>query len=359
MSTALVCSAALCGWSLSISQHLWLPRACTYLSLVHSTINTGAETLKRGLQKKHANQDQVSADQQEFGFKRKDIVDAGHAQLKTLNRLDVELNEILANVLKEENRQRLLMQSLLKLIDKNKDQFFSAEEINEAEENDWIGIMAANRKDKDHAMSPVSTYSPTFARQGSNRSMSMKITRQGTANSLGLNLSPNESGAQSPVPLLSAPPVQVQRPLLRASLSAKLPSQLSSANNSSNGLSDAMTNNVNVPALMINTSHGGAPFVANTAAKTPANRMTRSASMIALTTGFAILGSDLNKKCDVGVQVDEKDEFGCKLHASFLLFLPWLTLDGVPQEFFLVCHRTDYFQNIFTVAQVSTRSPAS
>lgn len=243
-------------------------------------------------------------------------MDAGHAQLKTLNRLDVELNEILANVLKEENRQRLLMQSLLKLIDKNKDQFFSAEEINEAEENDWIGIMAANRKDKDHAMSPVSTYSPTFARQGSNRSMSMKITRQGTATSLGLNLSPNDSGAQSPVPTLSAPPVQVQRPLLRASLSAKLPSQLSTANNSSNGLSEAINN---VPALVINTGHGNAPFVANTTAKTPASRMTRSASMIALTTGFAILGSDLNKKCDVGVQVDEKDEFGCKL--CFLIVL--------------------------------------
>lgn len=78
-------------------------------------------------------------------------------------------------------------------------------------------------------------------------------------------------------------------------------------------------------------------------------RTNRSASMIALTTGFAILGcvnntnfrssirtmhhlfslqfifisysplllcmhacrSDLHKKCDVGVQVDEKDEFGC------------------------------------------------
>lgn len=38
--------------------------------------------------------------------------------------------------------------------------------------------------------------------------------------------------------------------------------------------------------------------------------MNRSASMIALTTGFQILGSDLDRKCDVGVQVDEKDEFG-------------------------------------------------
>lgn len=85
-------------------------------------------------QKKAALAEQVAQDQQVFGFKRKDVVDAGHAQLKTLNRLDIELNEILANVLKEENRQRLLMQSLLKLIDKNKEQFFSADEIAEAGE---------------------------------------------------------------------------------------------------------------------------------------------------------------------------------------------------------------------------------
>lgn len=56
-------------------------------------------------------------------FKRKDSVDAGKAQLKTLNRLDIELNEILANVLKEENRQRLLMSDVMKLVDKNKDVF--------------------------------------------------------------------------------------------------------------------------------------------------------------------------------------------------------------------------------------------
>lgn len=56
-------------------------------------------------------------------FKRKDSVDASKAQLKTLNRLDIELNEILANVLKEENRQRLLMSDVMKLVDKNKDVF--------------------------------------------------------------------------------------------------------------------------------------------------------------------------------------------------------------------------------------------
>jgi hypothetical protein len=59
------------------------------------------------------------------GFRRKDSVDAGRMQLKTLNRLDIELNEILANVLKEENRQRLLMSDVMKLVDRNKDIFIS------------------------------------------------------------------------------------------------------------------------------------------------------------------------------------------------------------------------------------------
>lgn len=53
------------------------------------------------------------------GFRRKDVVDAGQQQLKALNRLDIETNEILANILKEENRQRLLMKDVLRLIGKN------------------------------------------------------------------------------------------------------------------------------------------------------------------------------------------------------------------------------------------------
>ena len=70
----------------------------------------------------------LSREQFGIGARRKDSVDAGHMQLKTLNRLDIELNEILANVLKEENRQRLLMQGLTKLIEKHKDHFFPPEE---------------------------------------------------------------------------------------------------------------------------------------------------------------------------------------------------------------------------------------
>jgi hypothetical protein len=47
--------------------------------------------------------------------------------------------------------------------------------------------------------------------------------------------------------------------------------------------------------------------------------------MIALTTTFAILGSDLDRKCDAGVQVDEKDEFGCEYRCRWCI------------AFFIVC----------------------
>ena len=71
-------------------------------------------------------------------------------------------------------------------------------------------------------------------------------------------------------------------------------------------------------------------FSASVSAKQPTTtRLNRSASMVALTTGFAILGSDLDKKCDAGVQVDEKDEFGCKINrllVSLLLLLQLLLI---------------------------------
>lgn len=60
-----------------------------------------------------------------LGFRRRDIVDVGRVQLKLLNKLDIEANEVLTNILKEENRQRLLMKDLMKLIGKNQDLFFS------------------------------------------------------------------------------------------------------------------------------------------------------------------------------------------------------------------------------------------
>eukprot|EP01038_Epipyxis_sp_PR26KG_P013380 gene13380-17942_t len=56
----------------------------------------------------------------QYGFNRKNSIDASKAQLKTLNRLDIEMNETLSGILKEENRQRLLMADLMKLIEKNR-----------------------------------------------------------------------------------------------------------------------------------------------------------------------------------------------------------------------------------------------
>ena len=52
----------------------------------------------------------------DLGFRRRDVLDAGKLQLKSLNRLDIEVNEILTGILKEENRQRLLMNDLMKLM---------------------------------------------------------------------------------------------------------------------------------------------------------------------------------------------------------------------------------------------------
>jgi hypothetical protein len=243
----------------------------------------------------------------------------------------VELNEILANVLKEENRQRLLMQSLLKLIDKNKEQFFSADEINDAEE-DWVGIMSNSRKDKEKDSS--------------------SLRNTGSAKSLKINTKPSQNGPPSP-----SEPSPSSR---GASQSAKLPAPFSSGNsilNAGAGLhercisvvSDQSAINVAVSAFMpspracfsfihvaallhpcyivvaadaLNRKDSFGSSV-NSGKQPGMARMNRSASMVALTTGFAILGSDLDKKCDAGVQVDEKDEFGCTgfIAVSHVMFL--------------------------------------
>jgi hypothetical protein len=65
----------------------------------------------------------LNAEKTLLGFKRRDAVDAGKLQLKNMNRLDIEMNEILTNVLKEENRQRLLITDVIKLIEKNSELF--------------------------------------------------------------------------------------------------------------------------------------------------------------------------------------------------------------------------------------------
>ena len=73
--------------------------------------------------------------------------------------------------------------------------------------------------------------------------------------------------------------------------------------------------------MLLDANQRESPLQANVSAKGPMMaRANRSASMVALTTGFAILGSDLEKKCDAGVQVDEKDEFGCKNESLLCIF---------------------------------------
>ena len=56
-------------------------------------------------------------------FKLNGSVDAGRQQLRTLSRLEIEMNEVLSNVLKEDERQRLLLEDLYSLLQKNQEIF--------------------------------------------------------------------------------------------------------------------------------------------------------------------------------------------------------------------------------------------
>jgi len=56
-------------------------------------------------------------------FRRKDSIDSGREQLRIINRLDVEMNGLLTSVLKEEDRQRLLVDDLVGLLEANQDIF--------------------------------------------------------------------------------------------------------------------------------------------------------------------------------------------------------------------------------------------
>lgn len=56
-------------------------------------------------------------------FKLKDGVDAEREQLRMLNRLDIEMNETLTSVLREEDRQRLLVSSMINLLQANQEIF--------------------------------------------------------------------------------------------------------------------------------------------------------------------------------------------------------------------------------------------
>lgn len=67
----------------------------------------------------------VSESSDVYGLTRRQVVDEGKVQLRNLNRLDIEMNEIMTNTLKEENRQRLLLKDLMKLLTKARENLFS------------------------------------------------------------------------------------------------------------------------------------------------------------------------------------------------------------------------------------------
>eukprot|EP01035_Chromulina_nebulosa_P017264 gene17264-22796_t len=61
-----------------------------------------------------------------FGFRRKDIIDENKLLFVTLNKIDIEINNTLAAVIKEENRQKIIISDLMKLFAKNRDIFGEA-----------------------------------------------------------------------------------------------------------------------------------------------------------------------------------------------------------------------------------------
>lgn len=91
-----------------------------YEQTVRSTLSKG----KDDDEEEEEDTKSVASEQQQLGFKRKDLLDAGRFQLKNLNRLDIEMNDIIVNVAKEENRQRLLMKDLMQFIHKHNSQIF-------------------------------------------------------------------------------------------------------------------------------------------------------------------------------------------------------------------------------------------
>jgi len=72
----------------------------------------------------HQQQQQLlDAEAKESEWRRKNSIDAGKHQLRELYRLDIEMNEVLVNVLKEEDRQRLLVSDLMNLMRRNQEVF--------------------------------------------------------------------------------------------------------------------------------------------------------------------------------------------------------------------------------------------
>lgn len=82
-----------------------------------------------------------------LGFRKQVQRDSGENPLRILNRLDIEMNEILANTLREENRQRLLMQDISKLIERHHN-FFSSMGKDETDTNAGEGKVQNSQSDK-------------------------------------------------------------------------------------------------------------------------------------------------------------------------------------------------------------------
>ncbi len=51
--------------------------------------------------------------------KTADYMASSSVQLRAISNLDIEMNEVLANVLKEEDRQRYILQQFTELLDRN------------------------------------------------------------------------------------------------------------------------------------------------------------------------------------------------------------------------------------------------
>lgn len=103
--------------SADLNENVWDILNEDAIGLANDDLLTAQLEKKLGL-KKEGSRTNITAT-----YRRKDGVDAGRMQLQILSRLEIEMNEILSNVLKEEDRQRLLLTDLANLMQRNKDIF--------------------------------------------------------------------------------------------------------------------------------------------------------------------------------------------------------------------------------------------
>lgn len=68
-------------------------------------------------------EDTLTSQLSQHSHNRGKVMDISKVHLKNLNKLDIEMSELLSQILKEEDRQRLLVEELMKLMEKNKEVF--------------------------------------------------------------------------------------------------------------------------------------------------------------------------------------------------------------------------------------------